>query len=88
MVRALDLALSLGFMVTPIVYPIPKVWPASLFADLNPLVPLLDTTRQWMEGSATIPLPSFFAVSALSFAALIAGWFLYRVATPHLVSRL
>lgn len=87
-VRTLDLALTLGFMVTPIVYPIPKVWPASLIADLNPLVPLLAATRQWMEGSATFPAVGFFVVAALSFAALVSGWLLYRVATPHLISRL
>jgi lipopolysaccharide transport system permease protein len=86
--RALDLILGFGFLVTPIVYPIPKIWPASLIADLNPLVPLLEAGRHWMEGTAYFPGPGFFLVTAVSFAALAAGWLLYRVARPHLVARL
>lgn len=86
--RALDLVLGFGFLVTPIVYPVPKIWPASLIADLNPLVPLLETARLFMEGVATLPPPAFFAVGAASLAALVVGWFVYRVAQPHLLSRL
>jgi lipopolysaccharide transport system permease protein len=86
--RALDLVLGFGFLVTPIVYPVPKIWPASLIADLNPLVPLLEAARFWMEGTHYVPGPGFFLVTAVSFAALATGWLLYRVARPHLVARL
>jgi hypothetical protein len=41
-----------------------------------------------MEGTAYFPGPGFFLVTGLSFAALAAGWLLYRVARPHLIARL
>lgn len=86
--RALDLILGFGFLVTPVVYPVPKVWPASLIADLNPLVPLLEAARHWTEGTAYLPTPAFFLVTGVSSVALVAGWLFYRVARPHLVARL
>jgi lipopolysaccharide transport system permease protein len=85
--RAVDLLLGFGFLVTPVVYPVPKVWPASLITDFNPLVPLLLTGRRWLQGFELPPAPGFVAVTLVSFAALIAGWIFYRVARPHIVSR-
>ncbi len=86
--RAVDLVLGFGFLVTPIVYPIPKVWPASLISELNPLVPLLATTRCWLEGSGLAPFPGFYAIAALAAVAMLGGWLMYRVAAPHLLPRL
>ncbi|MEN9470522.1 MAG: hypothetical protein RL630_2255 [Verrucomicrobiota bacterium] len=86
--RALDLVLGFGFLVTPIVYPVPKIWPASLIADLNPLVPLLESARHWMEGTPYVPGPGFFTMAATSLVALVGGWLLYRVAQPHLLARI
>jgi len=85
--RAVDLLLGFGFLVTPVVYPVPKVWPASLITDFNPLVPLLLTGRRWLQGFELPPAPGFVAVTLVSLAALIAGWIFYRVARPHIVSR-
>lgn len=85
--RALDLLLGFGFLVTPVVYPVPKVWPASLITDFNPLVPLLLTGRHWVQGLESPPAQGFVAVTLVSLAALIAGWIFYRVARPHIVSR-
>ena len=86
--RALDVLLGFGFLITPIVYPVPKTWPLSLIADLNPLVPLLSTGRRWLQGYDVPPASGFFAVSIASAAALFLAWLFYRVARPHIVSRL
>lgn len=85
--RSVDLLLGFGFLVTPVVYPVPKVWPASLITDFNPLVPLLLTGRRWLQGFELPPAPGFVAVTMVSVAVLIAGWIFYRVARPHIVSR-
>jgi lipopolysaccharide transport system permease protein len=86
--RAVDLLLGFGFLVTPIVYPVPDVYPASLLARLNPLVPLLTTVRGWMTGAGPMPEPGFFPVAFLSMAVLAVAWLWYRVAAPHLQTRL
>lgn len=86
--RTLDVALGFGFLITPIVYPVPKTWPVSLVSELNPLVPLLLTGRSWLQGFDLPPAPGFFGVTLAALAALFAAWIFYRVAKPHLVSRL
>jgi lipopolysaccharide transport system permease protein len=80
--RALGLVTSLGFFLTPVVYPLP---PGTLLR-FNPVTPLLEATRGWIAGAA--PGPAFYAVVAAAAAALVLGWLFYRVARPHLVSRL
>lgn len=86
--RTLDVALGFGFLITPVVYPVPKTWPVSLISELNPLVPLLSTGRRWIQGFDVPPAPGFFAVTLGAVFVLLAGWIFYRVAKPHLVARL
>jgi len=86
--RSLDVVLGFGFLITPVVYPVPKTWPVSLISELNPLVPLLLTGRRWLQGLELPPAPGFFAVTLAAVIVLLAGWVFYRVARPHLVVRL
>jgi lipopolysaccharide transport system permease protein len=80
--RTVGLATSLGFFLTPVVYPLP----AESVLRFNPVTPVLATTRGWIAGAA--PAPGFFALAAASAAILLVGWLFYRLARPHLVSRL
>ena len=86
--RTLDVVLGFGFLITPVVYPVPKTWPVSMISELNPLVPLLLTGRRWIQGYDLPPAPGFLSVTALACCALLTAWIFYRVAKPHLVSRL
>jgi lipopolysaccharide transport system permease protein len=86
--RGLTLAAGLLFFLSPVLYPLPATGPASFLRDFNPVAPLLSTARQWIAGGALPPQPGFGVVLALSLAGLLAGWSCYRVARPHLVSRL
>ena len=76
------------FFLTPIVYPPPTEYPASLLADLNPVSPLITTTRAWLTGQPTTALLPFAAVGAGSILLLFAGWTLCRLAVPHLIERM
>lgn len=86
--RGLGLVTSLWFYVTPIVYPVPTTWPASLVAAVNPVTPLLVTTRELMTTGSVSRLGPFALVCSLTLAMLIVGWVLNRLARPHLVQRL
>lgn len=86
--RALDVILGFGFLITPVVYPIPKMWPASLISEWNPLVPLLSAARHWIQGYELLPQSAFFTVTFASFLLLGTGWIFYRVAKPHIIARL
>ncbi len=82
--RGLSLALGIWFFFTPVIYPPAAFGPAAL----NPVSPLLVATRGWLTGAAAPAGPGFAAVAAASVAGLAVGWGCYRLARPHLVSRL
>ncbi|HEX8719446.1 MAG TPA: hypothetical protein VF736_02280 [Pyrinomonadaceae bacterium] len=86
--RGLNLFAGFWFFLTPVVYPPPARWPASLLATLNPVAPLLVTARRWLAGAQAAPARGFAAVVALSLLCFAFGWLCYRLARPHLVARL
>ncbi len=86
--RALAILTSIWFFVTPVIYPAPDRWPASLLVHINPVSPLLITTRELMTtGTLTQPI-GFAVVSAATIVLLFTGWLFYRLAMPHLIERM
>ncbi len=70
------------FFLTPVIYPAP----ATGLVQLNPVTPLLDTTRSWILSPGAGE--GFFMVTGLALLTLFAAWLVYRLARPHLVARL
>jgi lipopolysaccharide transport system permease protein len=80
--RSLALLTGFWFFVTPVLYDTPNHGPMSL----NPVTPLLDSTRAWLTaGPGT---PGFITVSAAACVMLAITWLLYRLAQPHVIGRL
>ncbi len=79
--------MNFAFFITPIVYPVPTKWPASLLASLNPVTPLLDATRNWLALGPVAPGGGFWIVSAVTILLAAFAWIVYRVAAPHFISR-
>jgi len=86
--RALDVGLIFWFYLTPVVYPPPTTFPASILTKLNPVSPLIVTTRELMSTGEMTQLAGFWIVTALSVVLLILGWLLYRLAMPHMIERM
>jgi lipopolysaccharide transport system permease protein len=86
--RALGMAIGAWMLLTPVIYPPPTSWPASLMNWINPVSPLLTTTRQLVTTGEPTQLPAFFAVAGLATLLLFSGWVFYRIAMPHLVARM
>ena len=80
--QGLVLLTGFWFFLTPIVYP---AAPGGVLR-LNPVTPLLETTRGWILSPGVSG--GFFPILALAFALLIAAWLMYRLARPHAVARL
>jgi lipopolysaccharide transport system permease protein len=85
--QALPLTLYLWMFLTPVIYPAPLGWPGSTLMWLNPVSPLLDTTRAWLLSGAPRYLSAFFVISGLTVFTLLAAWLLYRLALPILIER-
>ncbi|MBV5328559.1 MAG: ABC transporter permease [Chlorobium sp.] len=86
--RAIPLLMQFLMYVTPVVFPMPKEgWAATLF-QLNPLSPLILTTRSWLTGAPTDCLQYFLLVNAVALSLLLIFWVIYRLAMPILIERM
>ncbi|MBW1981206.1 MAG: ABC transporter permease [Deltaproteobacteria bacterium] len=86
--KALPLFTSIWLLLTPVVYPPPVSWPASLISIINPVSPLLVNTREMLTNGSCTNMSGFYLVVGLTFLFLLVGWVLYRLALPHLIERL
>jgi lipopolysaccharide transport system permease protein len=86
--KMLVMALFIWFFVTPVIYPVPTGGLAGIVTRLNPVTPLLVTTRQWMTGGELTHLGAFVGVTAVTLALTLCGWIVYRLAMPHLIERI
>ena len=82
------MGLSLWFFMTPVVYPSPTEGWAALVTKLNPVSPLLVTTRQWLTGAELTQLGPFVAVTVITLVFSLIGWIVYRLAMPYLIERI
>ncbi len=86
--KGLPLILGMWMLLTPVVYPLPTSWPASLLSKLNPVSPLLVTTREMITTGTLTQLHPFLIILGVTMLLLLLGWVLYRLALPHLIERL
>lgn len=86
--HGLPIASTLLMLLTPVLYPAPATGLAASVAGLNPLTPLVSATRDWLTVGATVHVTGFVVVSAVTVMLLLVGWTAYRLALPHLISRL
>ena len=86
--QGIPLVMSLWFFMTPVVYPLPQTGAPSLLAKINPISPLLTTTREWMTGMAVSQIHVFGAVALIFLCIFISAWFFYRLALPHIIARI
>jgi lipopolysaccharide transport system permease protein len=86
--QALTLVLSFWMLLTPVVYKIPSTGLLATLTAINPVSPLIVTTREWLTiGPASQVLPAM-SVLFVTLIFLFAGWVLYRLAMPILVERM
>jgi len=85
--RGLAMVLTLWFFLTPVVYPPPSTWPASLLATINPVSALLAGARYLFIAGADVNWSYWLAANAVTLILLLAGWVAYRLAIPHVLAR-
>ncbi|MEK7703748.1 MAG: ABC transporter permease [Myxococcota bacterium] len=86
--RAVTVLSQIWLYLTPVVYPAPTQWPATLVVSLNPVSPLLVTTRDWLLVGSASDAHGFLAMVLLTAMLLVVGLTLYRVALPVVIERL
>ncbi|WP_156126303.1 hypothetical protein [Hymenobacter sp. DG25B] len=63
--NALGMVINLWFLVTPVVYTLPAA--ANKWLILNPVTPLLTTTRQWLLAGPFVPTPGFWQITVIAY---------------------
>jgi lipopolysaccharide transport system permease protein len=86
--QGLPIASTFLMLLTPVLYPVPASGLAAIVTRLNPLTPLVTTTRDWLTLGSAAHVGGFVLVSMVTVILLLLGWVAYRLALPHLIARL
>jgi lipopolysaccharide transport system permease protein len=86
--QSLPVASTFLMLLTPVLYPVPASGLAAVITRLNPLTPLVTTTRDWLTTGTAAHVGGFVLVSTMTVILLLVGWVAYRLALPHLIARL
>ncbi len=86
--RIIPMVMPLLMYLSPVVFPMPKAgWTVRLF-ELNPMTPLILTTRDWLTGFHPEYFGYFLVVNVIAVALLLVVWVIYRLAMPILIERM
>ena len=86
--QTLPIATMFLMLLTPVLYPPPATGLAATVATWNPVSPLILVTRNWLTTGDAAHIGAFSFVTVAALFLLLAGWIVYRLALPHVVSRL
>lgn len=87
--KGVPLLLGLWLFLTPVVFPLPSG--EGIFGQLvrlNPVTPLLVTTRELATTGIVSDPQGFWIVSAFAGIGLLFSWLLYRLAMPYAIERM
>jgi lipopolysaccharide transport system permease protein len=84
------ISMGLGFLmyVTPVVYAIPKTGLLKILMEINPLTPLLLSSRNLLFGQQIEYLAYYFGVMAACIPLFFLGLVFYRISIPIIVERM
>lgn len=85
--RGLGLAIGLWLLLTPVVYPVPERGAFATLVHLNPVTPLLVTTRELATTGVVSDPTGFLAVALLTLAGLLVTWVVFRLSMPFVIER-
>lgn len=85
--RGLSLVAGFWLLLTPVLYPVPENGLFAVIVHLNPVTPLLVTTRELATtGVVSDPL-GFWVMSSIIPMGLLLAWLFYRLAMPFVIER-
>jgi lipopolysaccharide transport system permease protein len=86
--RSMQVIQLAWFFLTPVIYPAPNNPYLAFIVKINPVTPLLVTSRNWITtGFHGLPT-DFIIVSLVSVVLLFSGWVIFRLSMPYLIERI
>ncbi|HEY9660078.1 MAG TPA: ABC transporter permease [Allocoleopsis sp.] len=87
--KGLTLILGAWLFITPVIYPPPTDGLFATLVRLNPVTPLLVTTRELAAEGGVISDPQgFWIASLIAIIGLLLSWLIYRVTMPFVIERM
>lgn len=86
--RGIIFVIAGWLLVTPVIYPTPKEGIFGAIVNVNPVTPLLVTTRELAIGAELSHSVGFWIVSAIALIGLLLGWIFYHLAIPFIIERM
>jgi lipopolysaccharide transport system permease protein len=85
--RGVIMMTGFWMFLTPVVYAVPSGGTFGTLVQLNPVTPLLVTTRELATTGVVSDPQRFLLVSGLTVAGLGLAWVSYRIALPFVIER-
>ncbi|MEN9230671.1 MAG: ABC transporter permease [Thermostichus sp. DG02_5_bins_236] len=85
--KGITLVTGFWLFLTPVVYPVPTSGRLEMLVNLNPVTPLLVTTRELATTGILTQIPNFWWVSGLVWVGLLLTWIGFRLAMPYVIER-
>lgn len=85
--QGLTVFTALWLFLTPIIYPVPQSGTFATIVKLNPVTPLLVTTRELATTGIVSDPNRFLIVTAVTIAGLFMTWVVFRLAMPFAIER-
>ncbi|NES96734.1 MAG: ABC transporter permease [Desertifilum sp. SIO1I2] len=86
--KGITILTGFWLFITPVIYPVPTAGLFGTLVRLNPVTPLLVTTRELATGGTLSDPVSFWVVSALTLIGLFLTWLAFRLAMPFVIERM
>ncbi len=85
--RGIVFVTRIWIFVTPVIYPQPREGIWAILVAINPVTPLLVTTRDLITTGDITNISGFWVASAAALITTFFGWIWYRLSLPFLVER-
>lgn len=86
--KALTMITGFWLFITPVIYPVPETGSFGTLVRLNPVTPLLVTTRELATTGILTQVTGFWIVSAIAILGLLLTWIAFRLAMPFVIERI
>jgi lipopolysaccharide transport system permease protein len=86
--KGLVMLMGVLLLLTPVIYPLPKEGSLKTLVELNPITPLLVTTRELATTGIVTNAGGFWIASGFMLVVLFMGLLFYRLAMPYVVERI
>jgi lipopolysaccharide transport system permease protein len=85
--KGLTMFTGFWLFLTPVVYPVPNEGAFGTLVKLNPVTPLLVTTRELATTGVLSNAFGFWVVSIITLVGLLLTWIAFRLAMPYVIER-